>query len=644
MGRRRRTPADAPPPEVEPEESTAGEVNQEPTDTDDDPGLLEDGEIPEADLEGGVELPSPADPRVSAPPLNLGLGSTGPIASPLPLPMFPDPYGTPQQQQGGYQEQRSPYDQPDDDPMPVRPPAQPRRDGDPSREVKAAFGMMESDVLVSAKIEYEDAERGYELVSCGRLNRITLSRARMPETYIPSFEGTFWITPYHADTGRPLGNAFAHHSTGTPFLRGWRVDMNVQDEINKGVAAALARLGIHVPENGSPAQLSYGAPGPGVPTGVFNGQVGWYQQQQTEMLRRLEAAEERARKAEEDRRIEQTVAPLRDALNRLEQRLANGGGENAVLAKVIDGQTRLAEAAMQRGENGKSGFGEALELFRMTNGPEAMGAMAAVNKMVVDNLVTMVKTAKGGDEKFKVGELMEAYEKFNKSQIDNKKMERDWMDKKAQEKRDYEERRAREDADRKAKKDVALASISRSTDAMLMEIRDAMSARRPPNEVGMMVNVMYTSLIAFGWADKDKKGAGDMGANLKSDPEKVFTQFAYAAGIGRDGTVSNEDARYIGMCAAFFRQFAGLGQRQVSQEPKADARPPSGAPAEAPANNEGAPTAETGPKDSATPRDDAPKMPADGPAEKTETADPPPPTDAQQTTPPPAAGASDAQP
>lgn len=644
MARRRRTPADSPPPEVEPEESTAAEANQEPRDQDDDPSLLEDGEIPEADLEGGVELPSPADPRVSAPPLNLGLGSTGPIASPLPLPMFPDPYGAAQQQQGGYQEQRSPYDQPDDDPLPVRPPAQPRRDGEPSREAKAAFGMMESDVLVSVKIEYEDLERGGELVACGRLHRITLSRARMPETYIPSFEGTFWITPYHADTARPLGNAFAHHSTGTPFLRGWRVDMNIQDEINKGVAASLARLGIHVPEGGVQALGAGGVGGAAVPTGVFNGQVGWYQQQQTEMLRRLEAAEERARRAEEDRRMEQTVAPLRDALNRLEQRLANGGGESSVLAKVIDGQTRLAEAAMQRNENSKSGFGEALELFRMTQGPEAMGAMAAVNKMVVDNLVTMVKTAKGGDEKFKIGELMEAYEKFNKSQLDSKRLEREWMDKKSQEKRDYEERRAREDADRKAKKDVAVASITRSTDAMLIEIRDAMSARKPPNEVGMMANVMFTSIIAFGWADKDKAGAGSMALDLKSDPEKSFTKFAFAAGIGRDGTVSSEDARYIGMCAAFFRQFAGLGQREVSQEPKADARPPSGTQPEAPANNEGAPAAETGPRDSATPRDDAPTTSAAGPAEKTETADPTPPTDAQQTTPPPAAGASDAQP
>lgn len=591
---RRRRPQETLPPEVEPEETRAvvdeaTGVSVEPSpaaDDPDEPELLQDDDMPEADLDGGVELPSPADPMGQAP--RFDLGSPAGFDNRIPIPPIPMPQSQDTSpfapQEDPYRQAGSPYDQ-EGDPLPVRPPQQPRRDGEASREARDAFSGFESDVLVSIKVEYEDPLAGGQMVYCGHLYRITMERARNPGSYILDFDGTFWITMYHAGQGpgigRQIGNSFAHHSSGSPFVRGWRVGMDINQMVNDGVAKVLASMGIAMPQGGVAQQQA--APfGGQVPTGVFNGQVGWFQQQIAEMNNRIKDAEDRARRAEEDRRMEQIVGPLKETINRLEAKLNDGGG-NSVLAKVIEGQTRLAEAAMNR--DNKSGFGEAIELFRMTQGPEAMGAMAAVNKMVVDNLVQMVKTAKGGDEKFNIKELMEAYEKFNKGQLEQKKEERAWLERKMEKEQDREAAQKRESDDRKARERVAVASISRSTDAMIIKIRDAMAAKEPPNEIGMMANILYTSLIAFKWAN-ESKDAGEMGMEMKTNPEGAFTRFAMAAGIGANGTVSDDDARYIGMCAAHFRNYAGLGQREASPEPKKQVEPPSRPAATDPANTD----------------------------------------------------------
>ena len=549
---RKPRPDPVPPPVVEPEEPDDERV----------PDPIDDDEIPDAEVEGSVELPAPAESASAGPDLNMGPPGAMPRQPEFHnhIPMFA---GMPQSSQ-------SPLPPWAQQPEPSRDdggdeyPDQPRRDGDPAREAKAASGGRETDLLVNVFVDYEDEEHGGEMVSCGMLSRITMTRAYMPETYIPTWVGgnTFWVRVYYAtgnpnSVGRPLGNGSAIKypaNTGKPFVRGWKVDM----DIDQMIAQKLAAAGIVVPGGAVAGQ----APGT-IPIGYAQGQVGYYQQQIEDLKRRTDAAEERARRAEEEQRLQNIIKPLQDTVQRLEAKLNDGGS-----SKRDDALVEVVKAAMANQGQRQGGFSEALEIVKMTQGPEAMSAMATVNQMVVQNLVSMVKTAKGDSDKFDIGKMMEAYEKFNNAQVKQKKEEREWIDQKRREQEERDEKRKHESDEIKSKERVQISAIQRSTDAMMLDIRNAMDRREAPNNVGAKVNVMWASVHAFDWSKTDKS-TKEMIEELRDDPEKVFSRFATAAGFGVKRPMTDEDARYIGMCAAFFREFAGLGQRgQPKEEPR----------------------------------------------------------------------------
>lgn len=553
---RKPRPDPVPPPVVEPEEPDDERV----------PDPIDDDEIPDAEVEGSVELPAPAESASAGPDLNMGPPGAMPRQPEFDnrIPMFA---GMPQAAQ-------SPLPPWAQQPEPVRDdgggddfPDQPRRDGDPAREARAASSGRETDLLVNVFVDYEDDEHGGEMISCGMLSRVTMTRAYMPETYIPTWVGgnTFWVRIYYAtgnpnSIGRPLGNGSALKypaNTGKPFVRGWKVNMDIDQKLREMMAAAG-----YVAPGGMPGMPQ--VPGqPNVPMGVWNGQVGYYQQQIEDMKRRVDAAEERARRAEEEQRMQSIIKPLQDTVNRLEQRLADGGS-----SKRDDALVEVVKAAMANQGQRQGGFSEALEIVKMTQGPEAMAAMATVNQMVVQNLVSMVKTAKGDNDKFDITKMMEAYEKFNNAQVKQKQEEREWVDRKRREQEERDEKRKIQETEIKSKERVQISAIQRSTDAMMLDIRNAMDRREAPNNVGAKVNVMWASVHAFDWSKTDKS-TKEMIEELRDDPEKVFSRFATAAGFGVKRPMTDEDARYIGMCAAFFREFAGLGQRgQPKEEPR----------------------------------------------------------------------------
>jgi hypothetical protein len=287
-----------PPPASEPEEKVEPTAEGEPAQDGGD-GLLPDDELPEAEIHDKAELPSPAEGAVAAP--RLGIPDEPPGFG-LNFTAIPD--------MGGGSSDRTappPNDddrrrmgqldgEDDDEDDPTRPPRQPRRDGEPGREVPAAFGEFESDVVVDLRVQFED-KNTHQLESCGMLYKIPLSEARRPHKFIPAYDGVFWLDVFNPDTGRKLGNYFRHRSTGSEFPKGWRVGMDINEEIKKGVNQVLQQMGL-APMAQFP--MTPGTSGT-VPMQAFSQQASYFQNTLDTLTKQLADEREARIKAESER-------------------------------------------------------------------------------------------------------------------------------------------------------------------------------------------------------------------------------------------------------------------------------------------------------------------------------------------------------
>lgn len=545
----------------------------------DDPGkgLFED-DIPPARVEERVQMPSPAVGAQAGPRLpDLG-GQTFDNR-------IPPPWATPGSQPAPppfaqAQEPGQPYE-PDN---PDAPPDQPRRDGDPVREAEAATAGRETDQLVNAFVYYEDEEHGGQMVSCGLLHRITMTRAVMPETYIPAWVGgnTFWIHLYFLGSGtqigRPVSSPFPHRAnTGRPFARGWRVDMDLDQIIREKLAAA----GVVVPP-GVPGQAS-GT----IPINYAQGQVGYFQQQMDAMQKRLDLADERARRAEEDVRMRSVVDPLKETVNELKNEVKllrdNGGGKSGHSDDLVKLVASVLESRDKRDERDED---RAIRIHELKYGPTAVSTQFNIMSAMSELQMKMLdKVGKGAG--INVSDIVDKIPKLMESQA---KQRQDDMKFKA----DLEEKRedrADKRAERAAAKKEQGGRVNRNIDAMIEGIVSAVKGREPPDRVAKLVTIFCASAIEFKWAEWDNMITAFV-HDLSTNPEKPVSEFlAPKAGITQP---TNDDVIYLLGIAANIRRHFGLPafDPRAAQQPPTPPAPekrPDSPPQEAPAASTSAP-------------------------------------------------------
>jgi len=540
-----------PPPAVEPTEvppAADGDPEAEPEA--DDRGVFPDEDIPAARIDEKVELPSPA----------AGAAGVPRMPDPPPLDNRIPPFGgmpSPQQDRAPYEPQQ-PSDvgggysggQDQDEP-----PEQPRRDGDPAREAGHATAGRETDMLVNAFVYYEDDEHGGQMVSCGLLHRITMSRAVMPETYIPAWVGgdTFWIHLYHigagAQMGRPVSSPFPHRAnTGRPFVRGWRVDM----DIDQMIAQKLAAAGINVPQGGfvAPGMPGYGQQ---VPAGVVNGQMQNLQQIIDVQNKRIEAAEERARRAEEKQDRERELQPIREQMQRIEQKLdkgGNGSSHDGEVLKLVSTVLGDRDSREDRAEERR------LRLYEMQHGPQAAAMNFQMMNSVAELSMKMALNA-GKKEGIDINAISDKFLAFQTMQVTQRredlKFKEELIDRR-EERADKREERKRQLADNDKR-------IGRNIDAMYEGLVNAIRDREPAEKVAGMFNILKESALDFHWTDFDKS-MSELVHDLMTFPEiPVAGAFAPKAGITTP--VSDKDALYLLNIGKHLRAIYKLGPFDV---------------------------------------------------------------------------------
>lgn len=530
MGKPRAKPAPPPPPAVEPTEAPPpadGEPEAEPEA--DDRGVFPDEDIPAARIDEKVELPSPAagaagGPRMpDPPPMDNFIHPPGG----MPSPQEQAPY-EPQQQQIGGADYGSGQGQDE-------PPEQPRRDDDPAREAARANAGRETDMLCNVFVDYEDDEHGGEMVSCGMLARVTMTRAYMPESYIPTWVGgnTFWYRVYYAtgnpnQIGRPLGNGAAVKyaaNTGKPFVRGWKVNMDIDQMLNQKLAAA----GIAVPQTVVPGQ----APGT-LPIAYAQGQVGYFQQELADTKRRLDLAEERARRAEERAERDRELQPIKDQMARIEQKLngGNGAGHSDEMVKLV------ASVLNDRGSKEDKAEERRLRLYEMQHGPQATAMNFQMMNSVAELSMKMLQQSakKDGIDVNAISDKFLAFQTMQTTQRrEDLKFKEELID------------RREERADRRKERERQLADndkrIGRSIDAMYEGLVNAIRDREPPEKVAGMFNILKESAIEFHWTDFDKSMT-ELLHDLTTFPE-VPIAGAFAPKAGIVPPVSDKDGSYL---------------------------------------------------------------------------------------------------
>ena len=542
----------APPPTSEPEEKTAAPPEGQAEDTGEG-GLLPDDDLPEAEINDKAELPSPADGAVAAPKLGIAdeppgfglnftqapdMGGSGPERT------APPPNDDDRRRMGE-------LDGDDDDSDPTHPPRQPRRDGEPGREVPAAFGEFESDVVVDLRVQFED-KGTHQLESCGMLYKIPLSEARRPWKFIPAYDGVFWLDVFNPDTGRKLGNYYRHRSTGSEFPKGWRVGMDINEEIKKGVNQVLQQMGL-APMAAFP--VAPGAPGT-VPMQAFSQQSNYFQGALDKVNQQLADEREARIKAEAERRVEAVETRLQAELRDLRNQIANGGGMNG----MKDLLSPLLTAALAPKQN------DLLEYIRFTKGPEARSIEAAIFTSLIETMAKVKKAGEGGDD-FTFKGVVSALQEFQKNQADEKKKEREFWEKKEADKKAAETEKKAE----AAKNAEGGKRKSRAINAFLEGIVSAIGKRENPSDVSQKVSVMMAAVEINKWYEFDES-TKEMRTKLKADPEAVFVEFATFAGW--KPPVSDDDSVYLLTCAAHFRHQAGMPMRQPPKPPEA---PPAAA-------------------------------------------------------------------
>lgn len=622
MGKPRAKPSPPPPPPpaeepVEKQEESATDAQGEEVFPDDD--------IPQAEVEEQVELPSPASSSIGGPRM----------PEPPPFDNSIPPLGSmqsPQQQQASYAPPGShdpdAYVAPDGTMYREDPPEQPRRDGDPAREASKATAGRETDLLVNAFVFYEDEDHGGQMADCGLLHRITMSRAVMPATYIPEWVGgeTFWIHLYYlgvgTQIGRPVCAPFPHRAnTGRPFVRGWKVTMDIDQKVNEGVAKVLAQMGIILPQGvGTPGFVPGGLPGVGqqVPAGVFNGQMQTFQQIIDGLNKRVEAAEERARRAEEEQRLRNVVEPLKETVSQLRSEIQqfrnNGGGQGKSdeVIKLVSTVLSDRESREDRAEERR------MRIYEMQHGPQAAALNFQMMNSVAELSMKMAMNAakKDGIDIEKIGDKLMAFQTLQATQRrEDIKFKEELIDRR-EEREEKRKLRAQQLADNEKR-------VGRNIDAMLEGLVAAIRDREPPEKVAKMIDIFKESAVEFHWADFDK-GTTELLRDFTTFPE-IPIAGVFAAKAGIVPPVSDKDGTYLLEIGRHLRQLYRLGpfdpalykQRiqalQQPSQPAAPAAPPS-APAAAPAkppeagaaqpaaSTPAAPAATTQPA-AATPRD-----------------------------------------
>jgi uncharacterized membrane protein len=411
------------------------------------------------------------------------------------------------------------------------------------------------------------------MVSCGLLSRITMSRAVMPETYVPGWVGgnTFWIRMYHATAimgqlGRGIGQPFVYRpNTGRPFVRGWRVDMNI-DEV---IAQKLAAAGIVVPPGTTIGQ----APG-SIPIQYAQGQVGYFQTQMDQMQRRLDAAEDRARKAEDRADRERELQPIRDQMQRIEQKLNNGGngGNNTVEAfKAMAGLFQGREDSADKAEERK------LRFYDLQHGPQATAMLFQMMNSMVElqqKLLTTIGKKEGFDVE-KIGDKLAALMTMQSVQRrEDMKFREELID--------IREKRGERKDELKLREKENQTRVGRNIDGMLQSLVDAIRDREPPEKVAKMFDLFKETAVEFHWADFDK-GTTELLHDLKTFPEiPIAGVFGPKAGIVPP--VADKDGYYLLEIGRHLRVAYGLGpfdprlyQQRIDAEERGQQPPQSAA-------------------------------------------------------------------
>jgi hypothetical protein len=304
------------------------------------------------------------------------------------------------------------------------------------------------------------------------------------------------------------------------------------------------------------------------------------------MQKRLDLADERARRAEEDVRMRSVVDPLKETVNELKNELRslreNGGGKTGHSDDLVKLVASVLESRDKRDERDED---RAIRIHELKYGPQATSTqfniMAAMSELQMKMLEKVGKGA-GFNVSDVVDKIPKLMEMQNKQRQDDMKFKADLEEKR--------EDRADKRADRAAAKKEQGGRVNRNIDAMIEGMVSAVKLREPPDRVARLAAIFCASAIEFKWSEFDTMITAFV-HDLQTTPEKPVSEFlAPKAGITQP---TNDDVVYLLGISANIRRHFGLPafDPRTAQQPTPPSleKKPDSSPQEAPAASTSAP-------------------------------------------------------